>query len=617
MQGLIAVEGKQKIYIRGVNLNGGARRNLLATAYKIVDNAGKELARVDVPAGTSMIGVEIDWTPFPSDFMWVRAEPVEPTGESCPPWAVLVTRGGKVENQTFIPFGTGTESLVRRGLPYWWGELAPEYKPREIPLPDRGEPEHFSDVLPVTELYCEQVVPARFDDQRRIYRSKHGALTTYGLQEYFGADREAVHGHRLPVLEGERGANNAPMASDVWIGRKIKVYAHAQGAYLKILRRGKLEVLTGTYDAAPPPQWQDVAGDALSKGDWTGVPEPHTFNTPWAARWWPRSVIEDVNAAPIPAEDNERPHVSSPTCFHIDTANGRILKAEYPPDKHGVPPKMSVFKTGLNLPWSADFYFDWLIVAEQGAHRVMAYNVLTGEEKVLLQGAALATIRQPDRVAVRKAGITIEQCRAEPCVAPEGNKVVGGVLYVWSNAQALLRKWHLNDADLSVPPTKWVDVPLPQDSLTSFANGAVSDGSFYPAHTTFTCMWTNASESYGNVLAHLPDGTPIKHNGWMSFGQVIASRICAGHGGNVQYPISADCRDGQLVFSGSSGIFRITKRKPGETPPSALVLQGEKEWESSGKWMVWGDGGLQEVPYPLPWGESEAIDAYLRWWGHA
>jgi outer membrane protein assembly factor BamB len=344
--------------------------------------------------------------------------------------------------------------------------------------------------------------------------------------------------------------------------------------------------------------WHDPAEVELV-GDWSAVPAARRgFHELWGMAWDERTLAVNTAAPPIPSEGNQQPHTVGPTAFVADTQNNRVCKLEFSPTNRSAPCKVSEFITGISDPWDVVYYEGILYVSERLSHRIAAYDAITGQYiKTIVSGNPLAGVSAA-REVVRLASLT--SIRAERCVAPEGLYRVDDWLYFGSKAMAQVRR-----IDLRTGALETVAV-VPTDDNSKFVKFAVSDGTFGPKGTLFTCTFSNAQ--YGLSASILPNGDT-----WWWFSNSGGT----GQWSEFVYPSAVAIGQGRLLLGGANeGLLMITRRSAGDTELSEAAVRGAQEFNSRGLNLLHGESAFGFYGLPLPWGVSSDIDAFLTAHGH-
>jgi hypothetical protein len=293
-----------------------------------------------------------------------------------------------------------------------------------------------------------------------------------------------------------------------------------------------------------------------------------------------------------PLVNGEPPHVGiGPKAYVTDTQNGRVCMIQcngggpagvalFGTNDRNAPAKVTEFIVGLSKPWGCEVVGATLHVAEQGGGKVTAYDKTTAavQWSVPLPGA-------------------------------EGCRYQDGILYVGSAATRVL--WKLDLATKTLTPHATVPVGY-------YINVAVSDGSFFPRGYTATVTWldvqfgfpmvwdTNGKEVNRYTLGFIPPSQGGKPMKGMPFPN------------GISYPTAVSLGDGRMTWGAvQEGLHRISAALPTDTFVDPLVLKGAQEWKDKHYDMLFEPRGFGFYGLPLPWGESDAIDAYLKQYGHA
>jgi hypothetical protein len=541
-------------------------------------------------------------------------------GETGVFWPMFVLHGDVAPPQQWMPRATG--SYAHKGPALHrisWVPAADE--PTTLALPPREFP-HFSLAVDRAQLWREEVVPRRDGDLGRPMRHASGLLNTHGQQWYKWSDFIAKI-PRLPLLDGPRGVGTMGYPTHVEIGRFVNPLTNVPGHMLyvmdpwrvcRIKPNGLVTTLVGWRHRRPMSHWGGDQ-DLELVGDWSAIPpERHGFHELWGMCWDPVSLQVDEAAEPIPEERDLKPHAGAgPTMFVADSQNNRVCKVVFggaassqgQAARHDVPPVVTEFLTGLADPWDVVEWRGSLIVSERTAHRICEYSMQTGElVRVILQGPPLANVNR-NRFVERLASVAVIQ--GEPVVAPEGLYVIDDWLYFGSVAMQQVRRVHLIDGTLEVV------VPNYANSKSNYIKIAVSDGTAGPKGTVFVTSWTNSH--FGAPVVFRPDGT-----GW-SVTRSTSKSISRGRGGDgdgIGYNAAVAARDGRIVYGGADeGLISLSLALPGD--PACDVAKfnaGRNEYRDKGYQLTHGHNGMGFYGLPLPWGESEAIDYFLRWYGH-
>ena len=257
-----------------------------------------------------------------------------------------------------------------------------------------------------------------------LYRpalTKEGVWTTANLENYFYSDFEQPT-PKLPMLDGPRGRGSIIAPVHLEVGSAAPGGALRGNVYFieswrvgKVTPDGTVVTLAGYRHKDMASYWEDPTSAELV-GDWSSIPpERRGFAQPWGMAWDPRTLVINEQAAPIPSEDNEKPHVLGPALYISDTYRNRVVKLEYSAIAHGVPPKVTEFVTGLNQPWDVIAVGTQLYVSDRMNNAIKVFDMDTA--------ALVKTI---------------------PVVQPEGMALLDGWLYYASVKSKSIRKINLD-----------------------------------------------------------------------------------------------------------------------------------------------------------------------------
>jgi hypothetical protein len=597
-QGILRLSGPNaKLRITGYNsASGGSYRQFLAPAYT-VEIGGKTYTALVTPGVTSAT-FTIDCTQLMNGWHEIKPAPSVETGETCLPYWALVTGGIEAE-QEFTPVARGSYWLSQRGGAYQWGKAPGKYQPMPRPLAPRTVV-NFSNAVRRSDLHVSQVVPLRFGDTHRVCATSDGWLSSFSVQPYHYSQMTAKVPN-VPLLDGPRGVGTVCMTTHLQVGRNGKKYFCDPWRIGKIALDGTVTTLVGWRHPEISPHWQDKDLDKRVElvGDWSAVPpERRGFHELWGMAWDKRTLGVDEAAQPIPTEGNEKPHLVGPVLFAADSQNNRIIRAEFSATTHAQRAKVTEFILGIADPWDVVCEDGVLYVSERQAHRIRAYDATTGALiRTVVEGQPLAFIDR-NREVVRIA--SLDACKTQPCVAPEGLYWHDGWLYFGSKAQADIRRVRPDGSGLEVASY------LVLDDNAKFVKFAVSDGTFGPAGAIAAAMWSNADYGWPQVRLH----------GGTRWGIANSTPDIAGAGGGFVYVSAVAFGQGRMVIGGANeGILEITRRT-GELLASAAVSAGSTEYIANGFDILHGAHGFGFYGLPLPWGVSANIDVYLAHVGH-
>ena len=226
---------------------------------------------------------------------------------------------------------------------------------------------------------------------------------------------------KLPMLDGPRGRGSIIAPVHLEVGSAAPGGALRGNVYFieswrvgKVTPDGTVVTLAGYRHKDMASYWEDPTSAELV-GDWSSIPpERRGFAQPWGMAWDPRTLVINEQAAPIPSEGNEKPHVLGPALYISDTYRNRVVKLEYSAVAHGVPPKVTEFITGLNEPWDVIAVGTQLYVSDRMNNAIKVFDMDTA--------ALVKTI---------------------PVVQPEGMALLDGWLYYASIKTKSIRKINL------------------------------------------------------------------------------------------------------------------------------------------------------------------------------
>ncbi len=527
--------------------------------------------------------------------------------DTCVPWPIFVKRDGAQVTQW--PIVTHSEEMVfppsGEQIMVHYGMAPATWQPRTQPLPARSW-QPTAQAIGRASLALRTISPARYTDIHTP-TSIDGVVTTAGRQRYFWGDFTAEI-PVWPLLDGPRGRGTVTGPTHLQVGRTA-IYFCDPWRVGKIAADGTVTTLAGYRHPGMAANWTAPAAEQRAAlelvGDWSAVPiERRGFHELWGMAWDTRTVQQGTGAPiPNPPQPDEPPHDTNPVLFVADSQRNRVCRLEFDGKSHGTPPKVTEFLTGLADPWDVVFDAGVLYVSERKAHRIVAYDAISGQMlRVVVSGADIAGIGSASRLPFRRPGVTLAQCRAEQCVLPEGLYVLDGWLYFGSRIMEQVKRVHLTTG--TVEPV----CSVLMDNNSQFAKIAVSDGTFGPRGSVFVAHWSVIG--YGHPHAYLPDGRAWDLlSGYDMRGQAWPP---------LSYPTAVAVGGGRIVF-GSMGDGLI--EMGAATAADKLVdrdryVRGQAAYWRAGYrlshgWYGWGHFGL-----PLPWGVSPDIDYFLQAQGH-
>lgn len=587
-----------RLAFQGFSLaGGGVKQAFLGSEYELLVD-GKKVATTKVTAGMQEAAFEFGLSDIAPGWHQLGIEGLA-GGETCPAWWVYVKRG-MVNEPAFIPVVRGTYELAKRadGV-HAWAQAPARYNPLAKPLVPRGYPA-FDAAVPRSDLHCSQLVPVRNGDVHRPNIDPSGIVSSFDSQSYFWSDFIAAK-PRVPVLDGPRGVGTLCMTTHAAVGNgpRGNVFVCDPWRVARVAADGTITTLVGYRHKGLPTHWENEPVVELV-GDWSGVPpERRGFHELWGMAWDERTVVINEAAAPLPHENNEKPHAVGPVMFVADSQRNRVCRVEFSPVAHNVPPRVTEFITGIADPWDVVCQGGVLYVSERQSHRIAAYDATTGAYlRTLVQGPAMSSIDRYRKI-VRGASMAILQ--AQSCVGPEGLYLLDDWLYFGSAAQGQVRRLHVTTGVLELV------CAVPMDNNSQFVKLAVSDGTFGPKGTVFTTTWS--AKEGGLPAATLPNGTRWK---WST------GSVGSGAWSDFGYASAVAVSQGRLVCGGvTEGLLAISRRQAGDQMASAEVTRGAEAYAARALHLLHGDNGFGFYGLQLPWGVSSDIDAFLTFHGHS
>ncbi len=584
------------IKFHGENLaGGGALRPLLAGQYRLLVD-GVARATATVATGAVRASFTLDLAPLSQGWHAFDVEIAAGSPETCPRWFMYVDKGLPLPAAGEpIPVASGSYDVAHRGLRHYFGMLpSQQVQPAAWPLPPRECPV-FSDPLPYAQMHRENIVPTREGNILRPNRNARGVVSTFNKQSYFWSDLIRKQ-PPLPLLDGPRNVGTFQMPTTILVSRQGGAYFADPWRVGRVAPDGTVTTRAG-YRHKRPHSYYGGAQELELVGDWSHIPEQRRgFHEIWGLAWDLGSLAVDPNKPPI---EGENPHATGPRLFVADSQNNRVVLLTFRPDTHEEP-MVTEFLTGLRDPWDVAWAGGVLYVTERQSHRIAAYDAVTGAFlRTVVSGAALATV-DVNRMVRRSADVAV--LRAQPCVAPEGLFHQDGWLYFGSKAQGEVRKVNLETGELKVVCAPTID------GNSQFMKVALSDGTFGPRGTVFT--WTWSIGAFGMPMAFLPDGTRWSYHTY--------ENISRGRGGKWEtlgYASAGGIGMGRLLTGSSQeGLIQISKALPTDPAPnSTQYIAGQRQYLERGLNLLHGHHGHGHFGLPLPWGESAAIDYYLKW----
>lgn len=617
-------------------MNAGALRPFSASYTLLVD--GVEHETINVPAGAKHATFMLRSSELShGDHM---LDIVGSPGETCIPVWPIVVRPDGVAPLT-MPATLGSHDVNHRHtmartqwtrVPCRRTPIAYPVVPREYPAVTQADNRKT--------LFMTQLVPRCGGD---LYdpRRTAGMWNTCNTQNYPTYPTL----QRFPgtaMYDGPRGDGSITSPTHMMLGISgDSIYVCEAQRVARVSPDGRVTTLFGIRSRTPAARSAAMASsgpvpesDYDWVGDWSGIPSDRwgIWET-WGAAWVPSSIRSDPTAEKIPNDAQpghplQFPHLGLGAKMLVaDSQHNRLLGAQFRKDRHGDPPVMSEFVTGLADPWDVVIPDDGsgiAYVSERKANRISMWDEKTGAPLgVLVQGPAdlsYADLNQ-NRKAVRfkplnnvmgfkdgKPYIAQVGIRGCSCVLPEGLAAQGDWIYFGSLAMQQIKRVHKTTREVQV----MVDLP---DSVVSYTGAnyvkiALSDGTFGPLGTMFVQMWTSNNLS-GLPAAFLPDGT--------QWGYI-------GNGGNgpgmtwsgFEYGSACAVGRGRLIFGSSiRGLSVVGKATAADKTYDwdHFYKPAEDAWYRRGLHMLYGEG-FSPYGFPLPWGVDPMVDVFLEMHGH-
>ena len=585
-------------------------------------------ATVTVPVGAQGGTITLRASELADGGYMLRVVPA--TGiETSIPCAVYVQRGAVAPAQPtmFVQAASHDHLHAWNYTRTAWAKVPAAFNPTARPLPAREYPVLWETGVPSSpagarnNLFAQDIVVYRPGDCYRTRLSQGsglgtGVLNAAQLQAYYWSYMVGKYPGQVATLDGPRGVGNAAMVTHLQFGRNGGLYFTDPWSVRHCSPDGTIRTIAG-YRQQPPARLDvpvttesAIAGLELV-GDWSAIPaERRGFHELWGLTFDQRSLVVDETADPIPNGGVlEKPHIApGPVAFVPDSQHNRICKLQWAKDSHETPVKITEFITGLNDPWDNVCVDGVLYISERGAHRIVAHDATTGAFiRVVVSGLPLASMNASIRRMQRLPGVTLADCRAQPCVAPEGLSYWDGWLYWGSLIQQQVRRVNLATGTIEIPvPNGYVD-----DGSNFYKIDVSRPGTFGPPGTVWLNTFGAAGYS-GRPNAYLPGGAQ-----W-DYGNILSGegpgRVWTG----IRYACASAVGPGRLAHASSEeGIWLVSKSMPGDGSWGWSRMQFLERMWSEGAWhLSHGPGGWGYYGLPLPWGVTADIDDYLRACGH-
>lgn len=585
--------GKAQVTVFTCNFaTGGAAIPFGADAALTLTLDGKVVAAAAVKASDVAVTFDVDLTGIADGWYMASVTGLD-SSWSILDYGVYVLKGTVAQPHSRMPVTTASHELIFEGGGRYQQAWVPtKFEPVTIPYPNRQFPD-----LPTVPTRKDVVVTSlavpRSGDLYRPALTKEGVWTTANRQNYFFSDFEQPK-PILPMLDGPRGRGSIISPVHLEVGSAAPNGALRGNIYFieswrigKVTPDGSVVTLAGYRHKDIASYWEDPTSAELV-GDWSSIPpERRGFAQPWGMAWDPRTLVINEQTAPIPSENNEKPHVLGPALYVSDTYRNRVVKIEYSATAHGVPPKVTEFVTGLNQPWDVIAVGTLLYVSDRMNNAIKVFDMDT---------AAL----------VKKI----------PVVQPEGMALLDGWLYYSSVKTKSIRKINLASGQevlIADPSVAGSNMGYYINGNSRFMKIAVSDGSFGPRGMIAYTTWSNSYHGYPNMI----DGTTGKMIDWthVNPGEKVKGKYEATLG---TYTSAVGIGHGRMLFgTAEEGLHVVSKAL--DTDPvidSAKYNSGQDQWQARGYGLTHGPGGFGYYGLPLPWGATPEIDYFLAVNGH-
>ena len=581
--------GKTQVNVLTCDIaNGGSKIPLGVDTTLTLTLDGKAVATAAVKVADVAVTFNVDITGIAEG--WYRASVTGLDGSwSVLDYGVYVLKGAVAQPGAWMPVTTASHELIFEGGGRYQQTWVPtKFAPVTVAYPAREFPDLATVPMRKDVVITSLAVP-RPGDPYRPALTKDGVWTTANSENYFYSDFEQPT-PRLPMLDGPRGRGSIIAPTHLEVGSAAPGGALRGNVYFieswrigKVTPDGTVVTLAGYRHKDMASYWADPTSAELV-GDWSSIPpERRGFAQPWGMAWDPRTLVINEQAAPIPSENNEKPHVLGPALYISDTYRNRVVKLEYSATAHGVPPKVTEFVTGLNQPWDVIAVGTQLYVSDRMNNAIKVFDMNT---------AALV--------------------KSIPVVQPEGMALLDGWLYYASVKSKSIRKINLatgEDVLIADPTVAGSGMGYFINGNSRFMKIAVSDGSFGPRGMIAYTTWSNSNFGYPNLI----DGATGKSIDWISVkpGDQVKGTNPLGLG---SYASAVGIGHGRMLFgTAEEGLHVVSKAL--ETDPvidSVLYKAGQDQWQARGYGLTHGPGGYGYYGLPLPWGVTPEIDYFLR-----
>ena len=549
---------------------------------------GKAVATAAVKAADTSVNFDVNIAGIAEGWYLASVTGLDPSW-SVLDYGVYVLKGAVAQPQAWMPVTTASHELIFEGAGRYQQAWVPtKFSPVTEPYPSREFPD-LATVPKRKDVVITSLAVPRPGDLYRPALTKEGVWTTANIENYFYSIFEQAT-PKLPMLDGPRGRGTIIAPVHLEVGSAAPGGALRGNVYFieswrvgKVTPDGTVVTLAGYRHKDMASYWEDPTSAELV-GDWSSIPpERRGFAQPWGMAWDPRTLVINEQAAPIPSENNEKPHVLGPALYISDTYRNRVVKLEYSATAHGIPPKVTEFITGLNQPWDVIAVGTQLYVSDRMNNAIKVFDMDTA--------ALVKTI---------------------PVVQPEGMALLDGWLYYASVKTKSIRKINLaTGQDVLI-----TDPTVPGSKMDFFINGtsrfmkiAVSDGSFGPRGMIAYTTWSNSYEGYPMLV----DGNTGAMIDWtrVEYGDTVKGTSPLGLS---SYPSAVAIGHGRMLFgTAEEGLHVVSKALDSDPVIDPVQYKtGKEQWQARGYSLTHGPAGYGFYGLPLPWGATPEIDYFLR-----
>jgi hypothetical protein len=584
---------------------GGVAVAFAAPEYSITLN-GIEIARVK-PTGRPASFV-IDPAKLPPEIEdgYCQLDAIAMDGNGNPaimqietpvPFWIVINRNGKAKNAPFFVAQDSSFDIFRGGFVFHWAKIPRRFifnddgtfrKPRAYPLKDDGPAPEWTTMQPLTNFTAIQLSPYIKNDHYTLTADAAGVPTFASHHVYAFEDFENNDYWMHPSTSGARNVGNVIMPTDPQSSRLGGAHFLEHSRFGHCKADGTVIPHLGWDYDFPAPPWNDRA-ECLRRrkliGDWSEVPEDKRgLDRSWSWCWVMETLRTDESAEPIPNNNTlEKPHLKGPTALIARQMHNDVLAGIYDPRSHETPTKARIVISGLNKPWAVCEHNGIVLVTEQGANRISAYQYSeTGEYPKLWEIPLWFTPQGMDHDG-------------------QGNFLVACMftktVYSFTLDEKTIRAKAVFQ---TTAKTKYAGVKVNKDPKT----GPVG----WFAVTNFA-----ETVNFGHPECFLPETTieAPKKCGPFPW-SYVPTGINGGAAGTYSMP--AGMGWGFMVEGGSDvGLTKWRLKKAGDVKFDHNQFNADAgEWHSRGFHLVYGPTAFPKIDIDLPWGVSPATDRYIK-----